>query len=210
VSQVSKWLRESDLIHKAYFALMRTIENNNCVESLEDDMDVIEVLDGEDIVEDGYEDIESKTVGKPLFIVNLDPNPNDEIVICLADKRIRAKCQLDPMILDFLAEQKDNKDYPLYQQNRIEIFTDYKQNGVTYRAHPNYNSFGEWYDWAMVKFESEDLSEDDDFGYYASDLYPAKVLCFVKAHDETIHAIIHCCMASDHSQDSCGTLEKRI
>ena len=106
------------------------------------------------------------------------------------------------MILDFLAEQKDNKDYPLYQQNRIEIFTDYKQNGVTYRAHPNYNSFGEWYDWAMVKFESEDLSEDDDFGYYASDLYPAKVLCFVKAHDETIHAIIHCCMASDHSQDS--------
>jgi len=132
VSQVSKWLRESDLISKAYSALMRTMDNNNCVEILEDDMDVIEVLDGEDIVEDGYEDIESKTVGKPLFIVNLDPNPNDEIVICLADKRIRAKCQLDPMILDFLAEQKDNKDYPLYQQNRIEIFTDYKQNGVTF------------------------------------------------------------------------------
>jgi len=70
VSQVSKWLRESDLIHKAYSALMRTMGNNNCVESLEDDMDVTEVPDGEDIVEDGYEDIESKTVGKPLFIVN--------------------------------------------------------------------------------------------------------------------------------------------
>ncbi len=77
VSQVSKWLRESDLICKAYSALMRTMENNNCIESLEDDMDVIEVPDDEDILEDGYEDIESKTVGKPLFIVNLDPNPNE-------------------------------------------------------------------------------------------------------------------------------------
>ena len=104
--------------------------------------------------------------------------------------------------MDFLAEQKDYKDYPLYQQNRIEIFTDYKKNGVTYRPHPNYNSFGEWYDWAMVKFESEHLSENDDFGNYASDLYPAKVLCFVKGGDETIHAIIHCCIASDHSEDS--------
>jgi len=54
----------------------------------------------------------------------------------------------------------------------------------------------------MVKFESEHLSDDDDFGYYASDLYPTEVLCFVKAHDETIHAIIHCCIASDHSKDS--------
>jgi len=52
------------------------------------------------------------------------------------------------------------------------------------------------------KFESEHLSENDDFGYYASDLYPAKVLCFVKAGYETIHAIIHCCIASDHSEDS--------
>jgi len=36
------------LIHKAYSALMRTMENNNCVENLEDDMDVIEEPDCED------------------------------------------------------------------------------------------------------------------------------------------------------------------
>jgi len=67
-------------------------------------------------------------------------------VICLADKRIRAKCQLDPMILDDLAEQKDNEDYPLYQQNRLkysqitskmELLTEhiltifYLENGMT-------------------------------------------------------------------------------
>ena len=76
VSQVSKWLRESDLICKAYSALMRTMENNNCIESLEDDMDVIEVPDDLKMAMK-YEDIASKTVGKPLFIVNLDPNPNE-------------------------------------------------------------------------------------------------------------------------------------
>jgi len=182
---------------------MRTMENNNCVENLEDDMDVIEEPDGEDVSEDDYEDIESKLMGKPLFIVNLDPKPNEDIVECLADKRIRARCQLDPIILNFLLKRERIRTIHCF---RIEIFTDYKQNGVTYRAHPNYNSFGEWYDWAMVKFESEHLDamlpDNDEYGYYASDLYPAKVLCFVKGVDETIHAIIHCCIASDHSEDS--------
>jgi len=102
----------------------------------------------------------------------------------------------------------------LFGQNRIELFTDYNQNGVTYRTHPNFNPFGEWYDWAMVKFESEDvyeiLSDNAEYAYYARDLYPAKVLCFLRAADETIHAMTHCCVASDHSEDSisCVTLEK--
>jgi len=88
---------------------------------------------------------------------------------------------------------------------RIEIFTEYKRNGVTYHAHPNYNSFGEWYDWAMVKFELENdntnLQEEEE-GYYGKNLFPAKILCFVHAKDETIHAVIHCCNTNNHSEDS--------
>jgi len=57
----------------------------------------------------------------------------------------------------------------------------------------------------MVNFENEDVDEilpdNAEYGYYASDLYPAKVLCFLRAADETIHAVIHCCVASDHSED---------
>jgi len=53
---------------------------------------------------------------------------------------------------------------------RIEIITEYKRNGVTYHAHPNYNSVGEWYDWAMVRFELENdntnLQEEEEEGYY--------------------------------------------
>jgi len=32
----------------------------------------------------------------------------------------------------------------------FELFTEYKREGSTYHAHPNYNSFGEWYDWTQL------------------------------------------------------------
>jgi len=67
---------------------------------------------------------------------------------------------------------------PLYQQNIIEIFTEYKQNGVTYRAHKTIIHLEN----GMTKFESEHLDkmlpDNAEYGHYASDLYPAKVLFF--------------------------------
>ena len=44
-------------------------------------------------------------------------------------------------------------------------------------------------------------------GYYDKDLYPCKVLCFLKATDDSIHAVVHCCNASNHDKD--GTLVER-
>jgi len=52
------------------------------------------------------------------------------------------------------------KDYPLQRQMIINVFTEYRRNGTKYCAHPSYNSFGEWYDWAMVKFEIDDETSD--------------------------------------------------
>jgi len=78
-------------------------------------------------------------------------------------------------------------------------------------VHPHYNSLGERYDWAMVKLES--VAGDSNFpvnakgGYYDKDLYPCKVLCFLKATDDSIHAMVHCCNASNHNKD--GTLVER-
>jgi len=58
----------------------------------------------------------------------------------------------------------------------------------------------------MVRFESDkDSTQDssnDEYGYYGSSLFPAKILCFLGAPDESIHAMIHCCKTNDHSQDS--------
>jgi len=54
-------------------------------------------------------------IGRPLFIVNLELQPNEEVAQCLADKRIRAQCQLHPI----LAEENDIKNYPLYEQTEL-------------------------------------------------------------------------------------------
>jgi len=112
---------------------------------------------------------------------------------------------LHPIIGDFIYEKQFDREYPLFGQKVVEIFTDYKRNGTTYRAHPNYNSNGEWYDWAMIRFEVEaganNFQVNPKGGYYDNDLYPGKILCFLKSQNASIEAIVHCCMATDHSGD---------
>jgi len=34
----------------------------------------------------------------------------------------------------------------------IEVYTEYKQDGIVFHGHPNYNSLGEWYDLVMLGF----------------------------------------------------------
>jgi len=212
VSQVSKRLRETDLIRKAFNALSRTLDQEN-TEFVE--MEDINMLDAEEMDDDEVDieenAIHSVLVGKPLFCVHLDANGNDEFVECLAGKTVQKARQLHPIIGDFIYQKQFDRDFPLFGQKVIEIYTDYKRNGTTYRAHPNYNSSGEWYDWAMIRFEIEEeithKDKDEVHGYYEKDLFPGKILCFLKSKDDSIEAIVHCCMASDHKGD--GILVER-
>jgi len=48
--------------------------------------------------------------------------------------------------------EEDDENYLYQGVSTIDIFIEYKRNGTIYCAHPNYNSFGEWHDWAMIKF----------------------------------------------------------
>jgi len=172
----------------------------------DDEMEMENKMTDDDYDEDNFEDMESKVVGRPLFIINFDLQPNQEVVECLANKKVRSQHHLPPVILDFLDDEKDNEDHSLYNQTNIKIFTEYKRNGVIYHAHPNFNSFGEWYDWAMITFEDDNGNNnfpvEEQIGYYANNLYPAKILCFVQGSDDSIHAVIHYCKANDHSKDS--------
>jgi len=115
---------------------------------------------------------------------------NQGMVECLAEKSVGIRRELHPTISSFLVQEKNNKYFPLFGEQGIYIFTEYKRNGTTYRAHPNYNSFGEWYDWAMVKFEPVAGNRNAKGGYYARDLYPCKLLCFLQANDNSIHATV--------------------
>jgi len=63
----------------------------------------------------------------------------------------------------------------------------------------------------MIRFETDDEESNDQNsvipGYYENDLYPGKILCFLKSQEGSIEAIVHCCMASDHKGD--GILVER-
>jgi hypothetical protein len=205
VSQVSKRLRETDLIRKAYQALLRTSDNSQYgfVESEDMDMQDVDVATEADVLEE--KEIESKLIGNPLFQVNFEQQFNEGFYECLAEKSVRTRRELHPTLLTFLFLEQTFEDFPLYGQKTIHIFTEYKRNGNTYSAHPNYNSFGEWYDWAMIKFEpaagDRSFPVNSKGGYYARNLYPCKVLCFLKAEDLSIYAVVQCCNASNHDED---------
>ena len=117
------------------------------------------------------------------------------MVQCLAEKSVRIRREQHPSIISFIHQEEENEEFALFGENTIFISTEYKRNGTTYCAHPNYNSFGEWYDWAMVKFESADgdrnFPVDAKGGYYDNDLYPCKYICFLKAKDDSIHGVVH-------------------
>jgi len=138
--------------------------------------------------------------------VHLNPQKNQEFVECLAGKSVQKARQLHPIICDFIYEKQFDREYPLFGEKVVEIFTEYKRNGTTYRAHPKYNSCGEWYDWVMIRFEME-CQKKKKKGFYDNDLFLGKILCFLQSKNKSIDAIVHCCMASDHSDD--GILVER-
>ena len=96
VSQVSKRLRESDLIRKGYNALMRTLENKNCgLEEVDEENTGVVDMDI-DVEEDDIDDnaIESKLSVSPLFCVHLEKLYNQGMVECLAEKSVRIRGEL--------------------------------------------------------------------------------------------------------------------
>ena len=89
--------------------------------------------------------------------------------------------------------------------------TEYVKNGIVYRSHPNFQSDGAWYDWAMVKFADENEAVDDELATpisnYPSDMFPSKIIAFVTHHPsngdpEELNAIVHSCEYNDHEWDS--------
>ena len=50
--------------------------------------------------------------------------------------------------------------------------------------------------------EDSNYPVNGDDGYFDKHWYPGKILCFLKAPDDTIHAVVHCCCVNDHEKDS--------
>ena len=79
----------------------------------------------------------------------------------------------------------------------VSCCTEYKRDGVIYRAHPDYRSQGKWEDWVLVQFDTANG---------VTELYPSRLLCFVLPDDDNEergwHAIVQCTVNQDIRMNS--------
>ena len=117
-------------------------------------------------------------------------------------------------IVEILCEQYFVKDAPQQcPQQPIMVFSELEQDGETYRAHPNYQSLGAWYEWAIVeeskpgrdivteymrgkKKENQEFTnhQPTHVKKYDRPVVPARILAFFQCpHKNVPLAILHPC-----------------
>jgi hypothetical protein len=127
----------------------------------------------------------------------------------LSTKTTKRHVEVHPLILTWFRQCyretrkriRNNEDpesaHLIPQQKQFECYTSYKKDGVTYRAHPNFRSEGEWYDWVMVRCDEDPKNEaaKNREQLHEEGLYPCKILAFFDAvgvnGQKGIHALVH-------------------
>ena len=123
-------------------------------------------------------------------------------------------------------ETDDTAQRKPFRQTTLSGFTEYKRDGKTFRAHPDYSSRGEWYDWTMIHWEATDdvksparkkqreepVEADQCYApSYNKNSVPAKILAFVKVDDGPDkgkeYAVVHSC---DHKSEANRKRDSRI
>jgi hypothetical protein len=95
------------------------------------------------------------------------------VVECTFHSKLIGLVEIHPVIMNYLL----SPTFGMAPGDIVNIFSEYTDNDdVLYRAHPNFQNGGAWYDWVMVRFEDESEVE----GYYDKCLYPSKLLAFVE------------------------------
>ena len=124
---------------------------------------------------DSTEGVPSKLIGYPSFHVGV----GDTGKLSQYEWLGKVNPQIHPIIMkgleDYIRETGSSAEY-------IHGYTLYERDGNRIRAHPNFCSEGSWYDWVMVKYETEG----------GEDFFPSKVLSFFTVDGkEEIFALTH-------------------
>ncbi len=112
-------------------------------------------------------------VGNPKFIIY---STGDGVAIrakWLGKLRQAVIPHLHPLVLRSLAIKLAGPD-----SLEIQGWTECIHGGQSLRAHPNFRSQGEWYDWAMVRYGTYVPRTDDR--YWGKADSPSKILAFVQ------------------------------
>jgi len=94
------------------------------------------------------EGVQSGVVGNPFANVLHDKG---SIEVCYCNENAKHNV-LHPVILNFFEEEVKDEDSFFHNCPLFHLYFEYRQEGILYRAHPNYQSMGPWFEWAMIKF----------------------------------------------------------
>jgi hypothetical protein len=119
------------------------------------------------------------------WLVAESPETNHELVgrpsyhleYCVLTKGCRFRwlgsnktVQIHPVVLSYFGANWEAACKGGDKNATLNCFTDLRhKDGATFRAHPNYQAGGPWYDWAMVRFVDDDEIERD---------FPCRLLLF--------------------------------
>ena len=108
--------------------------------------------------------------------------------------------------MKWIQQSKKDKRSFFYELDEFRIHLEYVRNGVTFRCHPNYKSNGEWYDWAMIRFDSANRKhcrQKKKTGLWSDHYFPSKILCFlVVPNDKSTYALVYSTKHNSHDNDS--------
>eukprot|EP00978_Attheya_sp_CCMP212_P031891 scaffold122251_cov66-Attheya_sp.AAC.1 len=79
------------------------------------------------------------------------------VIDCYYRTKSVGSLEIHPVVINYLRSDS----FGLRPNDQVNIFTEYKCDDVLYRAHPNFQNGGAWYEWCMVVFEIDD---DDGTG----------------------------------------------
>jgi len=94
---------------------------------------------------------------QPLYTIVYDGNQGCTFIMHSANQQTKPH----PAVLQWLGNNQEKETQlvhldPNDRTNSIDCFIEYTSpNNVKYRCHPNYQSNGPWYNWAMVNYGAE-------------------------------------------------------
>ena len=99
-----------------------------------------------------------------------------------------------PGLFDYLLEH-----FVPDEHSKVICYTEYKDENILLRAHPNYYGGGPWFDW--VKVQRKRVQNEETI----YKCFPARLVCFLEWNGQS-HCVIQCCGDNDEQFGVLATL----
>ena len=141
------------------------------------------------------DNMDIEITGATLYTISWDENEMGDLEISVKWHIKKEKLpKIHPTVASFIADNFGDGGF-----NEVECFTHFQRKGVLFRAHPDFQSNGEWFDWILCRYERDVyVGRAREHRVEAVDI-PVKLICIIlvpKSDGEDgsdLYLVGHCC-----------------